>query len=147
MHTPALPDTHPQVLFSMLAPTLANAAAVASVRTMQSSLHHRDAHGTHKDSDTDDFLPLQKTIWVIFLHVLTVFFLWLRCLGFLRGTGIKMATFILMIQDISWNIDTFLVVLFLILLMFATLYHILLADSELQDDEWGEFGSSLWKGT
>jgi hypothetical protein len=36
-----------------------------------------------------------------YLNVLSVFFLWLRCLGFLRGTGIKMATFVLMLQACS----------------------------------------------
>jgi len=79
-------------------------------------------------------------------NVLTVVFLWLRFLGFLRGTNIKMATFILMLQEISVNVDTFLVVLALILVMFAMLYHILLVDNKsLDDDEWNSFDTSLWK--
>jgi hypothetical protein len=35
--------------------------------------------------------------------VICVFFLGLRALGFLRGTGIKMATFVLMLHEIAWN--------------------------------------------
>lgn len=76
---------------------------------------------------------------------MTVCFLSLRFLGFLRGTGIKMATFILMMQDICANIQVFLVVLMLILLMFACMYHILLTGSDIDDDEWRLFGTSLWK--
>jgi len=81
------------------------------------------------------------------VHVVTVFFLWIKGLGYLRGTGIKMATFVLMLQDISWNVDTFLVVLVFILLMFAMLYFILLQGDteEYDDDQWDSFQTSLWK--
>lgn len=52
-----------------------------------------------------------------------------------------------MLQEIAVNVDTFLVVLALILVMFAMLYHILLVDnSSLEDDEWTSFDTSLWKG-
>jgi len=88
---------------------------------------------------------LQKgNLWNVF----TLCFLSFRFLGLLRGTNKQMATFILMLQEISWKIDTFLVVLTLILIMFAMLYHVLLFDEDLddgQEQEWSSFGFSLWK--
>jgi len=39
----------------------------------------------------------------------------------------------------------FLVVLGLILILFAALYHIMLVGETLEDDEWGSFKDSLWK--
>lgn len=82
---------------------------------------------------------------LVHFHVLTVSLLCLRAISFLRGVGLKMATFVLMLQEISWKIDTFLVVLGLVLAMFAALFHILLVDEELHDDEWSSFSQSLWK--
>lgn len=42
---------------------------------------------------------------LVTVDVICVSFLGLRALGFLRGTGIKMATFVLMLQEISWNVS------------------------------------------
>jgi len=42
---------------------------------------------------------------LVTVNVWCVSFLGLRALGFLRGTGIKMATFVLMLQEISWNVS------------------------------------------
>ena len=43
------------------------------------------------------------------------------------------------------QVDVFLVVLGLILVLFAALYHIMLVGETLEDDEWGSFKDSLWK--
>jgi len=82
---------------------------------------------------------------VVAIHVATTFFLSLRVLGFLRGTSIEMATFVLMLQEISWKVQTFLVVLVWILVGFALMYHILLAGEDLDDDSWDTFFGSVWK--
>jgi len=42
---------------------------------------------------------------LVTVNVWCVLLLGLRALGFLRGTGIKMATFVLMLQEISWNVS------------------------------------------
>jgi hypothetical protein len=42
---------------------------------------------------------------LVTVNVWCVSFLGLRALDFLRGTGIKMATFVLMLQEISWNVS------------------------------------------
>lgn len=51
-----------------------------------------------------ELLGLGKNALVT-INVVCVSFLGLRALGFLRGTGIKMATFVLMLQEISWNVS------------------------------------------
>ena len=43
------------------------------------------------------------------------------------------------------KVDVFLVVLGLILILFAALYHIMLVGESLEDDEWSSFQDSLWK--
>jgi hypothetical protein len=45
-----------------------------------------------------------------------------------------MATFIIMFQEIISNVDSFVFVFALVLVMFAFVYHILLKDNELGDD-------------
>jgi hypothetical protein len=87
----------------------------------------------------------RKRRGVVAIHVATSFFLSLRVLGFMRGTSIEMATFVLMLQEISWKVQTFLVVLLWILVVFALMYHILLAGEDLDDDSWNSFLGSLWK--
>eukprot|EP00613_Pedinella_sp_CCMP2098_P051347 CAMPEP_0171822042 /NCGR_PEP_ID=MMETSP0992-20121227/3649_1 /TAXON_ID=483369 /ORGANISM="non described non described, Strain CCMP2098" /LENGTH=1198 /DNA_ID=CAMNT_0012436593 /DNA_START=1 /DNA_END=3598 /DNA_ORIENTATION=+ len=84
------------------------------------------------------------------LRVLTVSLLSLKLLGFLRGTGIKMATFIIMFQEIIANVDSFVFVFVLILVMFSFVYHILLKDHDIGDDydddtaDHSHFSQSLW---
>jgi hypothetical protein len=46
---------------------------------------------------------------------------------------------------LKYQVDVFLVVLGLILVLFAALYHIMLIGETLEDDEWGSFKDSLWK--
>ena len=82
--------------------------------------------------------------WVLSLHVCTIFFLSLRVLGFLRGTSIEMATFVLMLQEITWRVQTFLMMLLWILFSFALAYHVLLVGEDLDDDTWSSFHGSLW---
>mmetsp|Transcript_18900 Transcript_18900/g.42955 ORF Transcript_18900/g.42955 Transcript_18900/m.42955 type:complete len:647 (+) Transcript_18900:443-2383(+) len=93
----------------------------------------------------DTEITVEKAEIDIYFHVVTSTFLWMRLLGFLKGTGIKFATFILMIEEIVFNIKTFLVVLICMLFMFAMLYHILLADKNVDDDGWDLYGTSIWK--
>ena len=54
----------------------------------------------------------------------------------------KMAAFILMLQEISVNVDSFIVVYFLMLLMFTLMYHVLLRD---ESEDWVHFDQSLWQ--
>jgi len=54
---------------------------------------------------------------------------------------------VLMIREISGNIDAFLIVFGLIILMFATLYHMLLKSegSDAVVEDWRSFPTSFWK--
>jgi len=73
-----------------------------------------------------------------------------RCIGFLKGTTINFATFIIMLQEIFVDIQTFVVFMFFIVCMFATMYHLLLANNHFdwEDDAaegWDDWGSAVWK--
>ena len=50
-----------------------------------------------------------------------------------------------MLEEIAGNIDIFLFVLFLILVMFSMLYHLLLAENDA-DDGWDSYGTAIWRG-
>lgn len=80
----------------------------------------------------------------VLVHIATVGLLWVRFLQYMKGTGLNFATFILMLEEISWNIQMFLIIFFLMLVMFAMLYHILLVDADLDDDTWNLYVSSTW---
>ena len=79
------------------------------------------------------------------IRVLCIATLWMKFFGFLKGTSMKMATFILMIQEISVNVDSFIFVLALILLMFTMMYHVLLRDENSKTRDWMDFDASLWQ--
>jgi hypothetical protein len=101
-----------------------------------------------ENRDENDHVTQSKVFnwWQVILNVLCVFFLWLKLLGYLKGTTKKMATFVLMLQEIISNIDAFMVVLCMIIVMFASLYHLLLKNNAaVDDDEYGSFFSTLWK--
>ena len=58
-----------------------------------------------------------------------------------------MATFILMLQEITWNVRFFLLVLVFILLVFSMLYFIVLSgNSDTEDLGWDNYGDAIWKG-
>ena len=80
----------------------------------------------------------------VLVHIATVGLLWVRFLQYMKGTGLNFATFILMLEEISWNIRMFLIIFFLMLVMFAMLYHVLLVDADLDDDVWNLYTSSTW---
>jgi hypothetical protein len=82
------------------------------------------------------------------LHAACVVLLWIKLLGYLKGTSMKMATFVLMLQEIIHNIDSFLFVLALVIVMFSMLYHLMLRnDPGADDDGWREFDSSVGRVT
>jgi amino acid permease len=66
----------------------------------------------------------------------TVSFIFPRC---------KMATFILLLQEIVSNVDSFIVVFALIVTLISTMYHVLLFQHE-EHEEWGTFAESFWLG-
>ena len=133
--------------------TLVNMVIVAfsggslfSVYVPSSSENCSEDRRVLEEASTDDHVGWGQSKSVVTLHLTTVFFLSLRFLGLARGMGIEMATFVLMLQEISWNVQTFLIVLLFILLVFAMLYHILLVgETDFDDDEWRSFDTALWR--
>jgi hypothetical protein len=93
----------------------------------------------------DDEEPIRLYVGEFSVRVMCVSFLSVKLFGFLKGTSMKMATFILMLQEISFNVDSFIVVFFLMLLMFTLMYHILLRDENGRTKDWMEFDVSLWQ--
>ena len=95
----------------------------------------------YADDDSNDE-PIRLYEGEYSVRVMCIAFLSLKLFGFLRGISMKMATFILMLQEISVNVDSFIVVYFLMLLMFTLMYHVLLRD---ESEDWVHFDQSLWQ--
>ncbi len=105
-------------------------------------LHHAIEHLDRATDESDEGIDLTQSEYT--LRATCILFLWLEFFGFLKGTSMKMATFILMIQEILVNVDAFIFVFLCIIVMFAMMYHVLLRDVE-GISEWRDFDMSLWQ--
>jgi hypothetical protein len=80
--------------------------------------------------------------------VVAGFLLWLEFFRRLKGTSIQMATFVLMLQRIVLDVDVFVIVMVLVMLMFGSLFRIILHRSDDIDDDqpnpWNSLSGSLW---
>ena len=86
--------------------------------------------------------------------VVTGFFLWLEFFRRLKGTSIEMATFVLMLQKIIVEVDMFMAMFALVMVMFGSLFRIALHhkhadeedadDEEEEEDQFRHFATSMW---
>ena len=81
----------------------------------------------------------------VLVQIVIVGLLWVRFFQYMKGTGLHFSTFVLMLEEISWNIRMFLVIFLMMIVMFAMLYHVLLVDADLDDDQWNFYASSTCK--